>query len=190
VNGQCLEADGPEEILEYWDFLWFLVLVLVSWIFIGSLAWWLGVRNGKHQVLQLRHVRSDRLGRLHAEATHKIVLLERRLDSMQDKLHTSEVYVAELLSARAIGRELVQRALREVKEHLIVCPRHHEVIHAPIAGRVWHAHRGCSKLVSASRVESLPPCSYCADGELFNLPDSYGMTLVEACEDWLRLTDD
>ena len=113
-----------------------------------------------------------------------------KLDSMQDKLHTSEVYVAELLSARAIGRELVQRAHREIKEHLVVCPRHHEVIHDPIAGRVWHAHRGCSKLMSASRVESLPPCSYCADGELFNLPDSYGMTLVEACEDWLRLTDD
>ena len=42
ANGQCLEADRPEEILEYWDFLWFLVLVLVSldprWI-PGLVAW-------------------------------------------------------------------------------------------------------------------------------------------------------
>ena len=189
-DGQCLKNDGPEESSEFSELYWFLLLILVSWIIIGYVAWRLGFYYGRHQVLQLRHVRSDRLGRLHAEATHKIVLLERRLDALQDALQTSECYVAELKSGKELGRDLVQRVLREVKEHLVVCPHWHTVVFAPIAGRVWHAHRRCSRLNSANRLEDLPPCSYCANGEPMNLPDSYGWTLVEACEDWLRLTMD
>ena len=189
-DGQCWKDDGPEDGSEFTELYWFLLLILVSWIIIGYVAWRLGFYYGRHQVLQLRHVRSDRLGRLHAEATHKIVLLERRLEALQDALQTSECYVAELKSGKELGRDLVRRVLREVKEHLVVCPHGHTVVFAPIAGRVWHAHRRCSRLNSANRLEDLPPCSYCANGEPMNLPDSYGWTLVEACEDWLRLTTD
>ena len=189
-DGQCWKDDGPEGGSEFTELYWFLLLILVTWIIIGYVAWRLGFYYGRHQVLQLRHVRSDRLGRLHAEATHKIVLLEKRLDALQDVLQTSECYVAELKSGQELGRDLVRRVLREVKEHLVVCPHGHTVVFAPIAGRVWHAHRRCSRLNSANRLEDLPPCSYCANGEPMNLPDSYGWTLVEACEDWLRLTTD
>ena len=69
------------------------------------------------------------------------MLLERRLDALQDALQSSECYVAELKSGKELGRDLVQRVLREVKEHLVVCPHGHIVVFAPIAGRVWHAHR-------------------------------------------------
>ena len=188
--GQCFADDGPGEVSEFYELYWFVLMILTSWIFIGYVTWRVGFWNGRHHVLQFRHVRSDRLGRLHAEATHKIVLLERRIELLQDHLQTSECYVAELKSGREIGRELARRALREIREHLVACPRNHTVIIAPISGRVWHAHRGCSKLNSANRIEDFPPCSCCADGDLLNLPDSYGWTLVEAFEDWLRLTND
>lgn len=189
-DGQCLKADGPGDTAEFSEFYLFLLLILVSWLIIGYVAWRFGFRSGRHHVLQFRHVRSDRLGRLHAAATHKIVLLERRIDVLQDALQTSDVYVAELKSMKELGRDLVRRVLREVKEHLVVCPHGHTVVFAPISGRVWHAHRRCSRLNSANRLEDLPPCSYCANAEPMNLPDSYGWTLVEACDDWLRLTAD
>ena len=70
-NDQCLKADEPEDTTDYLDFLWFVALVLVSWIFIGWAFWWFGFRSGRRHVLQFRHVRSDRLARLHAEATYQ-----------------------------------------------------------------------------------------------------------------------
>ena len=189
-NDQCLKADGPEDTTDYLELMWFVALILLSWIFIGWAFWWIGFHKGRRHVLQFRHVRSDRLARLHAEATHKVVLLERNNDRLRDSLQTSECYVAELKSVRELARDLIRRVLREVQEHIVVCPRDNAVVFAPISGRVWHAHRGCSRLNSAVRIEDLPPCTYCADGELMNLPDSHGWTLVEACEDWLRLSSD
>ena len=189
-NDQCLKADEPEDTSALWDLVWFIGLILMSWIFIGYVFWKLGFHSGRHHVLQFRHVRSDRLARLHAEATHKVVLLERANERLQEHLKNSECYVAELKSIKELGRDLIRRVLREVQEHIVVCPRDHAVVFAPISGRVWHAHHGCSRLNSAVRIEDLPPCSYCADGELMNLPDSHGWTLVEACNDWLRLSDD
>ena len=189
-NDQCLKADEPEDTSALWDLVWFIGLILMSWIFIGYVFWKLGFHSGRHHVLQFRHVRSDRLARLHAEASHKVVLLERANERLQEHVKDRDCYVAELKSIKELGRDLIRRVLREVQEHIVVCPRDHAVVFAPISGRVWHAHHGCSRLNSAVRIEDLPPCSYCADGELMNLPDSHGWTLVEACNDWLRLSDD
>ena len=67
--GQCFEDNGPGEVSEFYEPYWFVLMILASWIIIGYVAWRIGFWNGRRHVLQFRHVRSDRLGRLHAEAT-------------------------------------------------------------------------------------------------------------------------
>ena len=178
---QCLKDDEPEDFFDLWDLVWIGLAILGSWILIGCLCWWIGYHRGRKHILQFRHVRSERLGRLHAEVQRRLVLQEEENRRLQDVLHDNEVRVAELISLRELGKDLARRLIRELHEHLLTCPRNNSVCLAPVAGRVWHAHRQCSHLSCALRVEELPPCTYCADGPPFNV------SLLAELREWLRM---
>ena len=184
---QCLKTDEPEEFLDFWDFVVIGAVILTSWIIIGCLCLWIGFHRGRKHILQLRHVRSERLGRLHAEKQRQLVLQEEENRRVQQALHISEVTVAELLSLRELGIGMARRALREVSDHVATCPRNCEICIAPVAGRVWHAHRQCSHLSNAIRIEELPPCTSCADGPPINTVNGHGVSLTDELHEWLRL---
>ena len=186
---QCLKADEPEEVGDLMDFLWFGVAVLLMVTAFGALLWWIGYRSGKHYMLQFRHVRSDRLARLNAEARWKLLAVEKENKNLQEELRINEVLVAELTSLKTLGVDVVRRARSELQEHLLTCPRNHQICVAPVAGRVWHAHRDCSRLRCAVRIEELPPCLYCADGALLNVANDNGVTLLDELHEWLRLAN-
>ena len=184
---QCLKTDEPEELLDFWDFVVIGAVVLTLWIIIGCLRLWIGFHRGRKHTLQFRHVRSERLGRLHAEKQRQLVLQEEENRRVREALHISEVTVAELLSLKELGVGLARRAFREVHDHVATCPRNCEICIAPVAGRVWHAHRQCSHLSNAIRIEELPPCTSCADGPPINAVNGYGISLMDELQEWLRL---
>ena len=186
---QCLKADEPEEVGDLMDFLWFGVAVVMMVTAFGALLWWFGYRSGKHYMLQFRHVRSDRLARLNAEARWKLLAVEKENKNLQEELQINEVLVAELTSLKTLGVDVVRRARNELQEHLLTCPRNHQICVAPVAGRVWHAHRDCSRLRCAVRIDELPPCGYCADGALLNVANDNGVTLLDELHEWLRLAN-
>lgn len=154
-NDQCLKADGPEEIDDLTDFLWFGVAILMTLIALGALLWWLGYRSGKDYMMQFRHVRSDRLGRLNAEARWRLLAVEKEKKNLQEELQINEILVAELTSLKKLGMDVVRRARNELQEHLLTCPRNHRICVAPVAERVWHAHRQCSRLSCALRIDEV-----------------------------------
>ena len=186
---QCLKADEPEEVGDLMDFLWFGAAVVLMVTALGALLWWIGYRSGKHYMLQFRHVRSDRLARLNAEARWKLLAVEKENKNLQEELRINEVLVAELTSLKTLGVDVVRRARNELQEHLLTCPRNHQICVAPVAGRVWHAHRDCSRLRCAVRIDELPPCAYCADGALLNVANDNGVTLLDELHEWLRLAN-
>ena len=188
-DDQCLKADEPEEVGDLMDFLWFGVAVVMMVTAFGALLWWFGYRSGKHYMLQFRHVRSDRLARLNAEARWKLLAVEKENKDLQEELRINEVLVAELTSLKTLGVDVVRRARNELQEHLLTCPRNHQICVAPVAGRVWHAHRDCSRLRCAVRIDELPPCGYCADGALLNVANDNGVTLLDELHEWLRLAN-
>lgn len=186
-DDQCLKADDPEEVYEMTDLFWFGLVILSSWILIGLMFRWLGYRSGRNHILQFRHVRSDRLGRLNAEARLQLALVEKENRHLQDELQLSDVRVAELISLRELGKDVMRRASDEIQEHQLTCPRSQQICVAPVAGRVWHAYSRCSHLNCAHRVDELPQCLYCADGPLLNVANSSGTTLVEDMREWLGM---
>lgn len=80
---------------------------------------------------------------------------------------------------------MTRRVSRRFQEHQLTNPRNHQVRVAPVAGRVWHANRQCSRLNCALRVGELPPCCG-ADGALLNVVGSDGTVLVDDLREWLR----
>ncbi len=107
-DDQCLKADEPEEVPDMTDFIWFGVAILASWIALSWFFWWLGFRQGRQHVLQFRHVRSDRLGRLNAEARHQLLLVEKENERLQERLQSTDVWNAELVSLKELGRDVVR----------------------------------------------------------------------------------
>lgn len=96
--------------------------------------------------------------------------LRRRLRRLEDAL---KVLMTSMVMAdgemdrykhnRDMGRELIERMLREVRAHAERCPMNdHEIYLANRYGTVWHRLRDCGNLRCAREVSALRLCEVCA----------------------------
>lgn len=105
-----------------------------------------------------------------AKALQQVIDLQLQYRKEKDKMNEEmEDYVVERQAANEIQQEcitakaLINRARREITEHLAECPvGHYRGIFVTAYGHVWHARHDCHGLGNARSVSQMQPCTWCA----------------------------